>query len=246
MAIPLFLAMTGAEFQFCEALPEHIAWMACHFSPYGTGLSNLPPALPVGSFLILNDRIPICRHNPEVIGKQLQQIVETYSCSGVVLDFQRKGIPETAQLAAHLVKAIPCPVAVSDHYAQMLDCPAFLSPCPHHTPLSEYILPWKGRKLWLDLAVNAESITLTKTGSQILPLPLGEFPEGGHTDSLLHCHYSVETREDSARFILWRTPEDMEALSGDAEKLGIENILSLFCETRQQCKSRSGIIQSGC
>ena len=238
MAIPLFLAMTGAEFQFCEALPEHIAWMACHFSPYGTGLSNLPPALPPGSLLILNDRIPICRHNPEVIRQQLQQIVEDHRCSGVVLDFQRKGVPETAQLATHLAKAISCPVAVSDHYAQMLDCPVFLPPCPHHTPLSEYILSWKGRKLWLDLAVNAESITLTKTGSQILPLPLGEFPEGGHTDRLLHCHYSTETSIDSARFTLWRTRADMETLSAEAEKLGIQILVGLYSESATQNQVR--------
>ena len=240
MAIPLFLAMTGAEFQSCETLPEHLAWMACHFSPYGTGLSNLPPALPSGSLLIFNDRIPICGHHPEEIGQQLQQVVEAHRCNGVVLDFQRRGIPETAQLAAYLTKSLHCPVAVSDHYAEDLECPVFLSPCPHHIPLSEYILPWKGRKLWLDLAVNAESITLTKTGSQILPLPLGDLPEGGHTDRLLHCHYAIHSSEDVVRFTLWRTPEDMEALSGDAENLGIENVLALFCETRQKCKSRPG------
>ena len=46
MAITPFLAMTAAEFRKKEDLPDKIAWMACHFSPYGLGLSNLPQRLP--------------------------------------------------------------------------------------------------------------------------------------------------------------------------------------------------------
>ena len=48
MAIGRYFAMTAAEIRGCSALPAGIAWMACHFSPYGTGLSNLPPELPEG------------------------------------------------------------------------------------------------------------------------------------------------------------------------------------------------------
>lgn len=231
MAIPLFLAMTGAEFQACERLPAQIAWMACHFSPYGTGLSNLPSTLPAGSLLILNDRIPISGHNPERITDQIRQAVDNLGCSGVLLDFQRTDNIETAQLADHLVSSLPCTVAVSDSYAQDLDCPVFLSPCPHHVPLSEYILPWKAREIWLDLASNAETILLTRDRSQITPLSLGEVPEGGFTDSLLQCHYSIETTENAARFTLWRTPEDLSAMANDAENLGIHAMVSLFLES---------------
>ena len=230
MAIPIYLAMTGAEFHSCRELPDHIAWMACHFSPYGSGLSNLPPALPPDSLLILNDRIPLAEHDPELIVHQLQQTAEALSCCGVLLDFQREGSAETAQLAAHLSKTLPFPVIVSDIYAAELDCPVFLSPCPHHIPLSQYIAPWQGREIWLDIASNAETILLTKERATITPLPLGEIPEGGHADSLLHCHYSIEQREESVQFTLWRTQEDLELLIKNAKNPGVEALVGLYAE----------------
>ena len=232
MAIQTYLAMTAAECQSCEAFPEHIAWMACHFSPYGSGLSNLPPALPPGSLLILNDRIPIAGHDPDRIAKQLQMTVNQFRCRGLLLDFQRPCVEEIRHLIEGLLKALPCPVAVADIYAQAFGCPVFLSPCPHHVPLSEYIRPWKEREIWLDLAADAETILLSKSRCQITALPLGELPETGHRDTLLHCHYAIHTEPDFAEFILWRTAEDQEQLSKEAETLGIQNAISLFLETR--------------
>ena len=120
MAIHTYLAMTAAEFAATENLPEHVAWMACHFSPYGTGLSNLPHSLPPGSLLILNDRIPIYGHDPNRIGQQLLESAEIIHCSGLLLDFQRADVEESLRLAAHLISALPCPVAVSDCYADPL------------------------------------------------------------------------------------------------------------------------------
>lgn len=232
MAIRPFLAMTAAEFGSAEKHPEHIAWMACHFSPYGTGLTNLPASLPPGSLLILNDRIPICGHDPERIAGQLLKVSEDTSCCGLLLDFQRTGVEESLGLARHLIASLPCPVAVSDCYAAQLDCPVFLSPCPHHVPLSQYILPWQGRELWLDLATNSETILLTRERSWITPLPLGEIPEGGHVDSTLHCHYSIEAGTDSVRFTLWRNREDIAALSEEAQALNIKVLVGLFSELR--------------
>ena len=46
MAIRQYLAMTAAEMTQAGSLPRHSAWMACHFSPYSTGLTNLPDRLP--------------------------------------------------------------------------------------------------------------------------------------------------------------------------------------------------------
>lgn len=230
MAIPMFLALTAAEFQSCPALPKQLGWMACHFSPYGTGLSNLPAFLPEGSMLILNDRIPLCRHDPERITGQLRRTVEALGCSGVLLDFQRGGSAKTGELCAQLSASLPCPVVVSDLYARELDCPVFLPPCPHHVPLADHLLPWKQRRIWLDLARNAETITLTKAGSQIHSLPLGESPDGGHADRLLRCHYTIETGVESVRFTLWRTEEDLDALAAEAEILGVETLVGLYCE----------------
>lgn len=230
MATNMYLAMTGAEFASAEELPPKIGWMACHFSPYGKGLSNLPVCLPPGSLLILNDRIPICGHDPQRIAEQLQQSAATLNCSGILLDFQKPDTRELKQLSIYLADVLPCPVAVSDGYADGLSCPVFLSPCPHHVHLQEHIAPWKERELWLDLAVNAESITLTAAGSGILPLPLGEIPDGAHSDERLHCHYSIENTDHSSCFTLWRTAEDLKALAKEAEGLGIRTFVGLYQE----------------
>lgn len=235
MAIPLFLAMTGAEFTAAGSLPKTVAWMACHFSAPDRGLTGFPPALPPGSLLMLNDQIPMAGHDPQQIGAQLQQAAETLDCCGVLLDFQRPGQQEAAKLAAHLVATLTCPVAVSDGYAKNLDCPVFLAPCPHHVPLSDHLLPWRGRQLWLDLAADAETITLTKQGSQFLPLLLEKLPQGGHSDDLLHCHYAIETTPEAVRFTLWRTQEDLDALALEAETLGVEALVGLYAE----CGARS-------
>ena len=231
MAIRTYLAMTAAEFAMVNPRPSHIAWMACHFSPYGTGLSNLPSSLPPDSLLILNDRIPICGHDPQRVTEQLKNTTVALGCCGVLLDFQQELVPEIRVLAARLVEELPCPVAVSEPYAWELDCPVFLSPCPHHIPLEQHIAPWLGRRLWLDLAVNAETITLTTEGSRVLPLPLRELPSGGHRENLLHCHYSIEAKTDSAQFTFWRTTEDLETLAAEAEALGAEVLVGLFCES---------------
>jgi len=229
MKIRRYLAMTAAEIASFPLPQEVCAWMACHFSPYGTGLSNLPPALPRGALLILNDRIPICGHDPERIAAQLRQTVEALSCSGVLLDFQQEH-PELLPLAEYLTTVLPCPAAVSDRYATKLDCPVFLSPCPHHASLAEHLFPWAGREIWLDLAVDAEVLTLTGTGATIIPLPLGELPTDGHQEEGLHCHYSIETEADVARFTLWRTREDLDALAQEAENLGVTALIGLYQE----------------
>ena len=230
MATEVYLAMTAAEFTYTVPLPAKAAWMACHFSPYGQGLSNLPAALPEGSILILNDRIPVCNHDPEQIFRQLQQALNQFHCSSILLDFEQPNMEALGELAAYLTASLPCPVAVSDNYAASIDCPVFLCACPHHTPLSEHIAPWAGRELWLDLARDAESIVLTKQGASILPLPLGELPEKGHHDRNLHCHYKTQTGEDFARFTLWRTGEDLNALADEARELGISTMVGLYQE----------------
>ena len=112
MVLPLYLAMTAAEFAVCSSFPQHLAWMACHFSSYGTGLSNLPPKLPEGSMVILNDRTSICGHHPDEILCQLT----TLRPNSLLLDFQQPGVDETMTLTQTLVKELSCPVAVSHIY----------------------------------------------------------------------------------------------------------------------------------
>ncbi|MDD6200287.1 MAG: hypothetical protein PUB93_03345 [Firmicutes bacterium] len=227
MAIPLYLAMTAAEFRAADALPEHIAWMACHFSPYGTGLTNLPERLPEGSLLILNDRMPPDGHDPERIAGILGEVMAEQHCRGLLLDFQRPGNPETAAVTRRLT-AITCPAAVSERYAAD-GCPVFLPPVPPFRLPAEYLAPWKGREIWLEAALDGAVITVTGDGSRFAPLPPGDKPEAGFPDEALHCHYRVEAG-DAARFTLWRTREDVDALLREAESLGVALAVGLYQE----------------
>ena len=101
MAIPIYLAMTAGEIQSAGRKPERIAWMACHFSPYSSGLINLPDEIPEGSLLILNDRMPIRGHDPDKILNILSERVNTLKASGILLDFDCR-LPTLCQCAAGL------------------------------------------------------------------------------------------------------------------------------------------------
>ena len=168
MAFVLYLAMTAAEFHTDSPLPCPTAWMACHFSPYGTALSNLPSALPKGSLLILNDRTPVFGHNPERIAQQLAETAEQFECSGILLDFQRPDEDRTGSIA-EAIAALPYPVAVTPQYAEKLDCAVFLPPPPMTTPLKTHLAPWQGRKIWLEAAMEKQCVRVDKTGSKALP-----------------------------------------------------------------------------
>lgn len=230
MAIAAFLAMTAAEILSVSLLPPKIAWMACHFSPYGTGLSSLPEALPEGSLLILNDRIPWQGHDPDRIAAQLQEVTESLSCHGLLLDFQRPGVPEVAELVHLLCTHLPCPVGVAEAYCADLSCPVFLPPVPLQQPVEEYLQPWQGREIWLELALNAEEILLTPEGAVTSPLPPWDIPEPIHHDTQFHYHYSVKLEENSARFTLSRTREDLEALLKEAAQHGVTMAAGLWQE----------------
>ena len=123
MEIPLFLAMTAAELKSAAPLSEHIAWMACHFSPYHTALSNLPHGLPKGSMLMLNDRTPPAGHDPKAVADSLTQTAQALECSCILLDFQRPGNEETASIVEAVLQQSECPVGVSCCYGEKLDCP---------------------------------------------------------------------------------------------------------------------------
>ena len=230
MATEPILAMTAAEMRNLSVLPPKIAWMASHFSPYSTGLSNLPRELPPGSLLILDDITPPRGHDPNLIAEQLTFCAERFRCSGILLDLQRPNCPETAALAKHLSLVLPCPTAVSDCYATDLSCPVFLPPLPPSVPLPAYLSPWQGREIWLELGLDGEILTLTETGCTATPLPCPDRDADGFTDEKLHCHYSIESKEKSASFTLWRTKNDFLELQEEAETLGVSCTLGLYQE----------------
>ena len=238
MAIMPFLAMTAAEIAKKEALPEKLAWMACHFSPYGLGLSNLPRTLPPGSLLMVDDITPIRGHDFRIILDQLAERTEALNCSGILLDFQRPGSEETAALVAVLTQDLPCPVAVSHLYAGAGSFPVFLPPVPLSVPPEDHLAPWQGREIWLELALDGEEIIVTAEGAAFTHLPYPSPSEMGFRDEALCCHYRCIQEEDSVKFLLWRTEEDLEKLMKKAEDSGITSAVGLYQEFSKSISCR--------
>ena len=224
MALPRYLALTAAEFTACSPIPEHPAWMACHFSTYGTGLCNLPPDLPEDAIVILNDRIPPHRHDGDYILRQLSVL----SCSAILLDFQRPHSEETSQLVRAIVEAETRPVGVTPYYCKDLNCPVFLPPIPPDIAPSDYLAPWQGREIWLEASLDGLVWTVTEQGSQSAPLLRP--PDKGQKDEALMCHYRIELLGDRAEFSLWRTPEDLNALLETATAFGVTRAVGLWQE----------------
>lgn len=227
MALPLYLAQTAAE-MIGNPHVWPLAWMACHFSPGGQGLSNLPQVLSEGAMLILDDSTPMEFHDGAMIAWQLSDTITRHGCESLLLDFQRTNIREQQELAKLLADTLPCPVGVSEIYARELSCPVFLPPVPPDRPLSEYLAPWQGREIWLETALDGITLTLTEAGCTADPFY--DFPEDALTDKQLSCHYAIETGIDSAVFRLWRTRQDLEALLSEAESLGATKAIGLWQE----------------
>lgn len=222
----LYLAMTAAEIAENPALPPFPAWMACHFSPYGTGLSNVPAQLPEGSMLILNDRTPIMGHDAELVAKQLCQAAKSFKCSRLLLDFQRPG-QDLFPVIQKVLETAPCPAGVSSLYAQALSCPVFLPVLPLLTPLQEYLAPWKEREIWLEVGLDAQRVTVTEAGSTAFPCPTpASLP---HFDTELGIHYGLRLTDTSAEFTLSRGWEDIQKLM---ENGGISCFVGLYQELK--------------
>ena len=226
MGIPLYLAQTSAEFASSALKPQWLAWMACHFSPYSTGITNLPKHLPRDSLLILNDRTPPQGHDPKTVCQALSETVQRFSCRGILLDFQHHGCDEVVSEAVKL----PCPVAVTERYAAAFDCPVFLSSPPLSKPLKEYIKTLSGREIWLEAGLGYEEITVTEKGSifsQLLPQENEEYP---FYEEQLHCRYRTEIEKDRIRFTLRRGKEELTDLLEEAGQLGIKCAIGLYQE----------------
>ena len=230
MEIPLFLAMTAGEMLCAEELPPHPAWMACHFSPYGTGLSNLPQALPEGAMLILNDRFPPDWHDPEQSAQMLVQAAQELKCSCILLDFQRQGHDKTASVVEAVLKKADCPVGVSSCYGDDRSCPVLLPPVPPHLALEEVVSTWKNRELWLEVSPEGTQITVTPQGSRYTALAHYRPGENAHPEERLCCHYEIQVSDEQIDFFLGRTPEDQAALLAQAKELGVRKAVGLWQE----------------
>lgn len=228
MALPCYLAITAGEISANSILPPDIAWMSCHFSCYHTGLTNIPKQLPPGAMLILNDQIPCHGHDPKRIADEVAAITEDFSCSRVLLDFERAGDSQAAAIARHLVEALTVPVAVSDLYAQESAGPVFLPPCPLHQPLAEYLHPWEGREVWLETAFCQEDILVTKNGSHFQNIYPPDRLSDGHWDESLNCRYRIDVQPDLITFTLFDTTETLRHKLAQAKELGVTTAIGLY------------------
>ena len=230
MALPRYLALTAAEISAFPAIGFPFAYMACHFSPYTEGLSNIPETLPHGGILILNDRLPCQGHSADLVASQLADAAEHLHCESVLLDFQRPPEPESAIIAARIISSLPCPVAVTAGFTADLDCPIFLSPAPLHCPLEEHLAPWKDREIWLEAALCQEEILITEQGMTNNPIFPTEQLDGGFYDKNLCCCYHTEIKADCVRFTLFDTPESLENKLDLAASLGVNRAVGLWQE----------------
>lgn len=224
MKIPLYLAMTAAEFQNIPMLPHRMAWMACHFSPYGRGISNPPSRLPEGSMLILNDRIPYCGHDPEQIAQELLQLAQQFSCESILLDLQRDD--EAAAAVVQAVCALPLPVGVSEKYAKEQPI-VFLSALPFRTDTEAVASKWQGKELWLEIAQQQLCCDITEAGARFSPANCANVPLP-HFDDALCCRYGAEVFENMVRFTLSQDKEILEQLLEQAQRLGISKAIALY------------------
>ena len=210
MANTPYLAMTAAEFMACSDLPPKLGWMACHFSPYGRGLSNIPKTLPPGSMLILNDRIEPNGIDPELVAKQLAQAAEALECGCVLLDLERPGNDLTKAVARAVCNILPCPVAVSAPYAGDLSCAVFLPPPALREDPAAYFAPWDDREIWLEVYDQWEIFTVAADCVEIsTDIPVSLVPLS-HYDAARNCRYAVEVLDDRAIFTLYRGMEQWQ------------------------------------
>ena len=230
MPIPIYLAMTPAEFLTCPQLPHRVGWMSCHFSSGHDGLCNLPEQLPPDSLLILDDSTPYQSHDPHRILSQLCDVANALQPKALLLDFQRPHKDELSALTQRVVGDFPCTVVVSSCYAGTLDCPIFLPPSPLWQPLEEYLSPHRGREIWLDAAPVAACVAVTADGAQYAPLMNGVTLEAPQLDSGLHCHYQIKTEETQITFTLERRKENLKTWLSEAQSLGVAAAVGLYQE----------------
>ena len=225
----VFLAVTAMQLE--TVCPKRIAYMACHFSAGGAGLSNIPRSLPKDSILLLDDSMPVQGHDPKAVAAQLNELVDRFSLQAVLLDFQRPPTQASQEMVSAILHNCRCKAAVTPAYAKV-GFGVFLPPPPPNKSLAEHLMPWKKYGVFLELALEDLEITVTKAGSRFsyvsaaTPLPLA--------DARLHCHYGVTVFPGKAVFTLSRSREDLAALARQAEALGVIATVGLYQELQQK------------
>lgn len=230
MSIPLYLAMTAADFFRCAEIPPHIAWMSLHFSPSGLGLSNLPAVLPPGSMVILDDQIPWNGHSSEQVCRELRGLLNTRKIHSLLLDFERPPRPETLSLAQRILslcKEIGCSVGLPRSYRTTGEGALFLPPLPCDFPPDK--LSSEADEVWLEVAPTG--LTADILPNQVLleesaPIPLSGVPV--FTDPTLHCCYSSIPTSQGVRIRLFDTKETIQRKAPIWEKRGVTRLIGIY------------------
>ena len=230
MALPLYLAMTASEMSSIDTIPADFAYMACHFSPYSQGVSNVPDSLPKGAILILNDNFPCQGHSPDLVAYQIKEAVTQLQCESLLLDFQRPPTPESEQMVQAILSQLSCSAALPPAYVKNWDGPVFLPPCPLHITLEKYLEPWNSRELWLEAALCQENVTVTSDGTVFTP----QFPpdglNNGFFDEDLFCQYTIRTSPEEITFTLFDTRESLAKKLQKAHSLRVTRAVGLYQE----------------
>ncbi len=230
MSIPLYLAMTAADFFRCEEIPPHIAWMSLHFSPAGPGLSNLPGVLPPGSMVILDDQIPWNGHSHQQVCKELRGLLQTRKIRSLLLDFERPPRLETmalSQMILSLCQEIGCSVGLPKPYRTSGEGALFLPPHPcHRTPDK---LSAEAEEIWLEVAPVGFTADILHDGVHLEdspPLPLPGVPV--FMSPALCCCYTSMPASQGIRVRLFDTKKTIQAKSIIWEQLGVTRLIGLY------------------
>ena len=222
----IYLAATGAELLHLASYQGSLAYMACHFSSSGRGISGLPDSLPNGSMLMLTDEFPVHDHDPEQIACELLQGATTLSCGHILLDFQRADEPKTTQIASAILNKATIPVGISAQYAEHFQCPVLVSPSPLWTPLAEQLAPWSGREIWLEAVLENASVIVTEEGSRYIA---GDHPrEAPHFCEELSVSYSSCATSSGVEFHLHRGKQELAHLLDRAKQAGVSTAIGLY------------------
>lgn len=224
MKTMLYLAMTAQELSQYRN-PVRTAYMACHFSPYGPGITNVPESLPEGAMVILNDRIPFLHHDCALIAAQLASL----PCDAVLLDLENTDSGKAEELIAAVLSAVQVPVGVSEKYASGHSCAEFISPSDADEDPFELLKNRKGREIWLDLSPGRVCCRVTSQGCERTggPHPCDSQVQ---KDDALFCHYSIAVKESEALFYLHRTWEDICAIMEQGKAMGVTRGIGLYQE----------------
>lgn len=226
MKIPLYLAVTSDEISKNVNLPTNTAWMSIRFDQAGDGLFNFPPAPFDKGILILDDYHPYSQHSCEKICHQLKNYMGENNYTGLLLDFQRPRDENLYNLARMLESELSCKVAMPPNYCNDESIVFLPPPAPAVSP-EDYLKPWTGHEIWLDLTTQAYAMHFTIHGISECEAQQDAFP---FYDKDLCTHYHVKADTEGITFSFQRTREDCMSMLEEMEAFHVRAAFSLYRE----------------